>query len=236
MKQRRSAYELSAAGLSSHQVAADPGLSDLLAYGFELCADGMRTGGKRRFDILMSLLLLLLTGPVLLTAMLAIWLGSLGRAPVIYRQTRVGLNGRPITILKLRTMTVDAERDGPRMATRNDPRITRLGGFLRKSRIDELPQLINVLRGEMSLIGPRPERPEFTELYTREIEGYAWRYLVKPGITGLAQVQAGYTECLQGAAVKFYYDIEYIRNGSLRTDLVILLKTVLVVITGRGAR
>lgn len=231
-----SGSETSGTDLSLPRCAADRNLSDMLACGFELCAETMRSGGKRRFDILMSLVLLLLTAPILLGAMLAIWLSSLGSEPVIYRQTRIGLNGRLITILKLRTMCSDAERNGPRLALRNDPRVTRLGCFLRKSRIDELPQLINVLRGDMSLIGPRPERPEFADLYKREIEGYAWRYRVKPGITGLAQVQAGYAESLQEAAVKFYYDIDYIRNGSLRTDLAILLKTVLVVFTGRGAR
>jgi lipopolysaccharide/colanic/teichoic acid biosynthesis glycosyltransferase len=228
--------ELSGTDPSSPQLAANAGISDLLAHGFELCAETVRSSGKRRFDIIVSLILLLLTAPVLLSAMLVIWLSTLGSEPVLYRQTRVGLNGRLITILKLRTMSADAERDGPRMALRKDPRITHLGCFLRQSRIDELPQLINVLRGEMSLIGPRPERPEFAAEYEREIEGYAWRYRVKPGITGLAQVQMGYAESLQDAAIKFYYDIEYIRNGSLRSDLVILLKTLFVVLTGQGAR
>jgi lipopolysaccharide/colanic/teichoic acid biosynthesis glycosyltransferase len=192
--------------------------------------------GKRRFDIAVSLMLLLLAGPLLLLAMLAIWLGGLGREPVLYRQTRVGLDGSHFPLLKLRTMRVDAEREGPRMATRNDARITRIGRLLRLSRIDELPQLINVLRGEMSLIGPRPERPEFVVEYARQIEGYALRHSIKPGITGLAQVRQGYAENLQGAVVKLYHDLDYIRRCSLRTDLAILLRTLPVVLTGWGAR
>ncbi|MGD9163423.1 MAG: sugar transferase [Chromatiales bacterium] len=199
-------------------------------------AEMVQGGGKRFFDLFVSLLLLCLTGPVLACAMLAVWLESLGRNPVIYRQTRVGLHGRFITVFKLRTMHVDAERNGPRMAARNDPRITRLGGILRLSRIDELPQLINVLRGEMSLIGPRPERPEFVAQYERQIEGYALRHWVKPGITGLAQVRYRYAETPEDAAVKLYFDLDYIRNCSLCMDIAILLQTLPVVFTGWGAR
>jgi lipopolysaccharide/colanic/teichoic acid biosynthesis glycosyltransferase len=122
------------------------------------------------------------------------------------------------------------------MATRNDPRVTCLGRILRRSRIDELPQLINILRGDMSLIGPRPERPEFVAEYARQIEGYSLRHLVKPGITGLAQVRFGYAESLEETVVKFYYDIDYMRNRSIWTDLKILLQTLPVVFTGWGAR
>jgi exopolysaccharide biosynthesis polyprenyl glycosylphosphotransferase len=196
----------------------------------------LRADGKRRFDILMSLMLLLLTGPLMLTVMLAIWMSSLGREPVFYRQTRVGLNGERIDMLKFRSMRVDAERDGIRMAAENDPRVTRIGRWIRKTRIDELPQLINVLRGEMSLVGPRPERPEYVAQYAREIEGYALRHLVKPGITGLAQVRFRYGESLEDAAIKLYYDIDYIRYGSLLRDVIILLQTVPVILMGDGAR
>jgi len=196
----------------------------------------LRAGGKRSFDIIVSLLLLLLTGPVVLMAMLAIWFAGLGREPVIYRQVRVGLRGECITLLKLRTMCIDSERMGPSMTSRGDPRITPIGRFLRRTRIDELPQLINVLRGDMSLVGPRPERPEFVAQYERQIEGYSLRHLVKPGITGLAQVSAGYAASLKDATVKLYYDLDYVRSGSLRMDLAILLRTVPVVLTGRGAR
>lgn len=191
---------------------------------------------KRLFDLLFSLILLLLTGPILLTAMLALWLSSLGRGPVIYRQTRVGLNGKHFTLLKLRTMRVDAECHGALMASINDSRITRLGRILRRSRIDELPQLLNVLRGEMSLIGPRPERPEFVRQYEHQIEGYSLRNRVKPGITGLAQVSYGYAESLDEAAIKLFYDLSYIRSRSLRTDLHVLKQTLPVMLTGWGAR
>jgi lipopolysaccharide/colanic/teichoic acid biosynthesis glycosyltransferase len=193
-------------------------------------------GGKRLFDLLLALLLLVATGPLLLTAMLMLWASSLGREPVIYRQTRVGLDGRLFSLLKLRTMSVDAESQGIAMTLRNDPRVTRLGRLLRLSRIDELPQLVNVLRGEMSLIGPRPERPEFVGLFYTEIEGYELRHRVKPGITGLAQVSYGYGDGLDGAAVKLYYDLSYIKGVSLARDLAILMRTLPVVLTGKGAR
>jgi lipopolysaccharide/colanic/teichoic acid biosynthesis glycosyltransferase len=191
---------------------------------------------RRSFDLLFSLLLLLITWPILFIAMSLLWLSSLGIKPVIYRQKRIGLNGESFTLLKLRTMKVDSECNGPCMTLRNDPRITRLGWLLRRSRIDELPQLINVLRGEMSLIGPRPEQPELASRFEREIEGYAWRHRVKPGITGLAQVRMGYAENLPEVAHKFYYDVRYIRNRRLLTDFGILLQTLFVVVTGKGAR
>ena len=193
-------------------------------------------GGKRLFDLLLSLVLLIVTAPLLFVAMLALWVSSLGREPVLYRQTRVGLNGRNFTLLKLRTMVTDAESDGIAMTLHHDPRVTRLGRLLRLSRIDELPQLINVLRGEMSLIGPRPERPEFVGYFNREIEGYGLRHRVKPGLTGLAQVSFGYGEGLEGAVVKLYYDLSYIKGVSLVGDLAILMRTFPVVISARGAR
>lgn len=228
--------EASGVRADPYRPMADGTLSDTLAQGLDFCAGTLLVDGKRHFDIVVSLLLLLLSGPLLLLAMLAIWLGSLGREPVLYRQIRVGFNGSRFSLLKLRTMRTDAEREGPRMAARNDARITRIGKLLRRSRIDELPQLINVLRGEMSLVGPRPERPEFVSRYEREIEGYAWRNCVKPGITGLAQVRMGYAENLRETAFKFYYDIDYIRSSSLRKDMGILLQTAFVVFTGQGAR
>jgi lipopolysaccharide/colanic/teichoic acid biosynthesis glycosyltransferase len=214
----------------------ETGWADGLESGFSLLDRAEPIGGKRAFDLVFGLLLLVLCGPLLLVAMLALWLSSLGRDPILYRQIRVGLGGRQFTLLKLRTMRVDAERQGPRMTSINDPRITRLGRILRRSRIDELPQLINVLCGEMSLIGPRPERPEFALRYEQVIDGYTCRYRVKPGITGLAQVRMGYAEGLQEAALKCYYDFDYIRNSGPLRDLAILLQTLYVVITGRGAR
>ncbi len=196
----------------------------------------LNSGGKRTFDLLLALLLLIASAPLLLCAMLALWASSLGRKPVIYRQTRIGLNGSSFSLLKLRTMDTDAESRGIAMTLSDDPRVTRLGRLLRLSRIDELPQLVNVLRGDMSLIGPRPERPEYVGHFDREIEGYGLRHRVKPGITGLAQVSYGYGEGLDGAAVKLYYDLRYIRGVSLAQDLAILLKTLPVVLTGKGAR
>ncbi|MCU7810879.1 MAG: sugar transferase [Candidatus Thiodiazotropha sp. (ex Notomyrtea botanica)] len=196
----------------------------------------LRVGAKRHFDIVMSLLILLLSLPVMLLVMLAIWLSTFGREPVFFHQQRIGLNGVSIDIIKFRSMRVDAEAQGVRTAARCDSRVTYIGRFIRKSRIDELPQLLNVLWGEMSLVGPRPERPEFVSQYDRQIEGYALRHSVKPGITGWAQVSYGYGETLEDAAVKLFYDLSYIRKGCLRLDLAILLWTIPVVLTGRGAR
>ncbi|MCU7845427.1 MAG: exopolysaccharide biosynthesis polyprenyl glycosylphosphotransferase [Candidatus Thiodiazotropha sp. (ex Monitilora ramsayi)] len=196
----------------------------------------LRGGAKRRFDIIMSLLILLPALPVMLLVMMAIWLSTFGREPVFYRQQRVGLNGASIDMIKFRSMRVDAEAGGVRTAALHDRRVTRIGRFIRKSRIDELPQLFNVLRGEMSLVGPRPERPEFVMRYDRQIEGYTLRHSVKPGITGWAQVSCGYGETLEDAVIKLFYDLNYIRKGCLRLDLAILLQTIPVVLTGRGAR
>ncbi|MCU7796052.1 MAG: sugar transferase [Candidatus Thiodiazotropha sp. (ex Myrtea spinifera)] len=196
----------------------------------------LRCGAKRRFDIVMSLLILLPALPVMLLVMSAIWLSTFGREPVFYHQQRIGLNGASIEMIKFRSMRIDAESDGVMTAAVHDRRITRIGRFIRKSRIDELPQLFNVLRGEMSLVGPRPERPEFVSQYDRQIEGYALRHSVKPGITGWAQVSYRYGETLEDAAVKLFYDLNYIRKGCLRLDLEILLWTIPVVLTGRGAR
>ncbi len=219
--------------VADSSVCLSGSLSDLCDGRFAGFLEG---GGKRYFDLVVGALLLCLVAPLLLVAMLAVWLEGRGGAPVIYRQQRVGLNGRWITLLKLRTMRVDAEQSGPRMTLPCDPRVTPLGKLLRHSRIDELPQLINVLRGEMSLVGPRPERPEFVGQYEQRIKGYSLRHSVKPGLTGLAQISQGYTDDIEGALVKLYYDLSYIRHGSLWQDLSILLRTLPVAFTGRGAR
>ncbi|MCU7907213.1 MAG: exopolysaccharide biosynthesis polyprenyl glycosylphosphotransferase [Candidatus Thiodiazotropha sp. (ex Epidulcina cf. delphinae)] len=192
--------------------------------------------GKRRLDILMSLLILIAVSPVMLGVMLLIWLSSLGRDPVFYRQVRVGLKGKYFSVLKFRSMRMDAEKSGARMAARNDVRVTRIGRFIRNTRIDELPQLFNVLKGEMSLVGPRPERPEFVSEFERRIKGYSLRHQVKPGITGWAQVRYPYGETAEDAANKLYYDLNYIRSNSLLLDIVILFQTIPVVLTGHGAR
>ena len=193
-------------------------------------------GGKRQFDILMSLLILVLASPIMLATMLLIWLSSYGKDPVFYRQVRVGLNGRPFSVMKFRSMRTDAEKAGAQMAARNDSRVTRIGRFIRKTRIDELPQLFNVLKGEMSLVGPRPERPEFVSEFEQSINGYSLRHQVKPGITGWAQVRYPYGETVEDAANKLLYDLSYIRRNSLLLDITILFQTIPVVLTGHGAR
>jgi exopolysaccharide biosynthesis polyprenyl glycosylphosphotransferase len=181
-----------------------------------------------------SLLLLAHTLPLLLLVACLIKLDS--RGPVLYRQDRVGLHGRVFTLLKFRTMRIDAEADGPRWATERDPRVTRFGAFLRASRIDELPQLINVLRGEMSLVGPRPERPYFVRQLVRIIPQYHERTLVLPGLTGWAQVNHRYGASVEDAQAKLAYDLCYLRNQSLLLDLHILAATVRVVLFRIGAR
>ncbi|SEM78889.1 sugar transferase [Lihuaxuella thermophila] len=186
---------------------------------------------KRVFEVVFSIALLLFTLPVLVLTAIAIKLESPG--PVFYKQERVGLNGRTFNIIKLRSMRTDAEKNGPQWAAKNDPRVTQVGKFIRKTRIDEIPQLINVLRGDMSLIGPRPERPMFTEQFDKEIPGFKKRLAVKPGLTGWAQVNGGYEAT---PAEKLQMDLYYIRNQSFRLDMQILLRTVWVVISGSGAR
>lgn len=186
---------------------------------------------KRVLEIVFSIALLIFTLPVMLLAAIAIKLESPG--PVFYKQVRVGHRGRNFEVIKLRSMRNDAEKNGPQWATKNDPRVTHVGQFIRKTRIDELPQLINILRGDMSLIGPRPERPVFTEQFDKEIPGFKKRLAVKPGLTGWAQVNGGYEAT---PAEKLKYDLYYIEKQSLKLDLKILWKTVKVVFTGDGAR
>ncbi len=181
----------------------------------------LQPGLKRGLDILISLLLLFLTLPLLPLIALLIRLDSGG--PVLYRQVRVGRGGKPFRLLKLRTMAQDAETDGPIWSRRGDPRVTRVGGWLRRTGLDELPQLYNVLMGDMSLVGPRPERPEFVAQFEQEIPGYAGRHRMRPGITGWAQVHG-----LRGdtsVAERTRYDLEYIRRWSLYLDLKVLLWT-----------
>jgi exopolysaccharide biosynthesis polyprenyl glycosylphosphotransferase len=192
--------------------------------------------GKRQFDIIMSLLILIITSPLMLVTMVLIWLSTAGRDPVFYRQLRVGYKGREFYVLKFRSMRTDAERSGPQMASVNDSRVTRIGRFIRSTRIDELPQLLNVLRGDMSLVGPRPERPEFVSGFQRQISGYSLRHQVKPGITGWAQIRYPYGESVEDAENKLYFDLSYIRRQSLWMDLVILFQTIPVVLSGHGAR
>ncbi|MDH5179795.1 MAG: TIGR03013 family PEP-CTERM/XrtA system glycosyltransferase [Gammaproteobacteria bacterium] len=198
---------------------------------------GLRIYSKRIFDIIVSISLLILTLPVILLTMLAIWLESGCKGPVLYRQIRIGEDGKPFQILKLRSMQVDAEKDGlAQWAVENDTRVTRVGRFIRKSRIDELPQIINVLRGDMSFVGPRCERPHFVMKLSEDIPYYEERHRVKPGITGWAQLRYPYGSSVEDAAEKLQYDLYYVKNYSLFLDMLILVETIEVVLFGKGAR
>ena len=190
---------------------------------------------KRFFDLLFASIGLALVSPLLPVIALAIRLDSPG--PVLFRQVRVGKNERNFVLLKFRTMCTDAEKKtGAVWAVENDPRVTRVGKFLRKTRLDEIPQLINVLRGDMSFVGPRPERPEFVSTLKEKIPYYSHRHYVKPGATGWAQVKYPYGASVQDAEEKLCYDLYYIKNFSLTLDFIIILETVKVVLFGRGAR
>jgi lipopolysaccharide/colanic/teichoic acid biosynthesis glycosyltransferase len=217
---------------------------------------------KRVFDIVVASLALAILSPVIIAIALAIKLDD--RGPIFFVQERVGLNrrreerrrrpsgarlntrsgfdrrrgmnaGRPFNIYKFRSMVREAEVNGPALACENDPRVTRLGRFMRKTRIDEIPQFINVIRGDMSIIGPRPERSFFINQVRREVPEFTMRLIVKPGITGLAQVEHGYTKSIDEMKAKLFYDLKYIADLSPMLEIKILFKTVYVVITGKGA-
>jgi exopolysaccharide biosynthesis polyprenyl glycosylphosphotransferase len=194
-------------------------LSDLLS----------RTG-----DILISLAFLVLTLPIMLVVALLVRLS--GPGPVLYRQERVGLGGHSFTLLKFRSMRVDAETRGPAWATQRDPRVTGIGSFMRRTRIDELPQLLNVLQGAMSFIGPRPERPHFVEQLAQAIPHYRERARVKPGLTGWAQVNFPYGASIEDARVKLSYDLYYVKHRGVLLDLAILFATVRVILFQEGSR
>lgn len=194
-----------------------------------------RTAIKRVFDLLCGAALFVLSLPLMLLTMLAIVIDS--RGPIFYRQERVGLNGKTFEVIKFRSMRCDAEEDGsPRWAQAGDDRVTRVGRLIRRVRIDELPQLYNVLKGEMSMVGPRPERPFFVESLTKDIPYYAIRNSVKPGVTGWAQVRYEYGSTVEDAKQKLQYDLYYVKNHTLFLDLLIMFETVSVVLTGKGAR
>jgi sugar transferase (PEP-CTERM system associated) len=191
----------------------------------------------RLFDVTASFLILAVTWPLMLLAAIAIKLEDGWRAPVLYRQLRVGKDGRMFTTLKLRSMKLDAEADGvARWASKDDDRVTTVGSWLRPSRIDELPQLWNVLRGEMRFVGPRPERPEFVTTFDDRLPYYRERHSVPPGLTGWAQLRYAYGASEQDAIEKLKYDLYYVKNHSLVLDLVILIQTVEVIVFGKGAR
>jgi len=187
---------------------------------------------KRFIDIATALSLIILMLPILLFSTLLIKLVSSG--PVLFPQTRVGLNGRTFVLYKLRTMKTDAEPDGPQWAEDKDIRIIPFGKFLRSTHIDELPQCWNILKGEMSMVGPRPERPEFTTKLAKVIPNYELRHAVKPGLTGWAQVNYPYGASIAESITKQQYDLYYIKNYSLLLDLNILLRTILVTVGRKG--
>jgi sugar transferase (PEP-CTERM system associated) len=213
---------------------------DLLRESWFIFGDGFRQSRwrmmvKRTFDILASGALILLSMPVMVLAAIAIKLESAG--PIIYRQQRVGLGGKPFDVLKFRSMCVNAEVDGkPQWAKPGDSRVTRVGRFMRLTRIDELPQLFTVLKGEMSLVGPRPERPFFVEQITKQVPFYAARHSVKPGVTGWAQVRHHYGASVDDAADKLEYDLFYVKNHTLFFDILVLFYSVKVVLTAQGSR
>jgi sugar transferase (PEP-CTERM system associated) len=190
---------------------------------------------KRAFDISAALVLLLLAWPVMLVVALCVWAES--GSPILYRQTRVGEAGRTFNLVKFRSMRTDAEKDGvARWASSNDDRTTGVGRFIRMTRLDELPQLFNVLAGDMSFVGPRPERPQFVDQLTGEIRYYNVRHSVKPGLTGWAQLRYPYGASVNDAREKLKFDLFYVKNHGLIFDFMILLQTVEVVLFRRGAR
>jgi len=213
---------------------------DALRPSWFLYSEGFRSGRlhrvlKRSFDIAVSLALLVFTLPILVATAIAIKLES--RGPVFYRQERVGLGGRTFVLLKFRSMAADAEKDGqPQWAVARDPRVTWVGAFIRKTRIDEIPQAINVLLGDMSFVGPRPERPHFVRMLARDIPYYEERHTVKPGITGWAQLNYPYGASLEDARQKLQYDLFYIKYFSVLFDLAIVMQTIRVVLWSEGAR
>jgi lipopolysaccharide/colanic/teichoic acid biosynthesis glycosyltransferase len=209
-----------------------------LAEGWEISAPLLEVApwlpGKRIFDVGVSILL----APVWLTLGLFVWvfvkLSSPG--PAIFKQRRIGQGGQPFTMFKFRTMDLDAEDGGPRFAEENDERFIRGGGFLRKSRLDEIPQLVNVLKGNMSLVGPRAEQIPFVRAFRRQIPFYEHRHLVRPGVTGWAQVNYGYADDHAETMEKLTYDLYYVKHMSPVFDLRVLARSLLIVLTGRGAR
>jgi exopolysaccharide biosynthesis polyprenyl glycosylphosphotransferase len=216
-------------------VSIDSLKASWLVYGCGFAQGGLRTAIKREFDSLVSLLLLIIALPIMVLAAIAIKLDS--RGPILYFQERVGFRGRTFMCPKFRSMSVDAEKDGvARWATSNDSRVTRVGAILRACRIDELPQLVSVLRGEMSLVGPRPERPAFVRQLQAEIPFYDIRHSVKPGVTGWAQVRYRYGASVEDARKKHQFDLYYVKNHSLFLDLLVLVQTVSVVLFREGSR
>jgi len=206
-----------------------------LVFGNGFNQGALRTLIKRIFDIIASLILLIVTLPIMLLAALLIVIED--GTPVFYQQERVGLAGKFYKVIKFRSMFNDAEKGGkPQWAVTDDPRVTRVGKIIRKLRIDELPQIFNVLKGEMSFVGPRPERPHFVDILTAQVPYYNLRHSIKPGITGWAQVRYPYGASIEDAIEKLQYDLYYVKNHSLFLDFIILINTVGVVLLSKGSR
>ena len=189
---------------------------------------------KRFFDLFITFLALPFILPIGIITAILIKLDS--RGPVFFIQERVGRHGEPFNMFKFRSMTIDAEKNGNKFAQRNDQRVTAIGKFIRKFRIDEIPNFWNVLKGEMSVIGPRPEQVSFVKFFDEEIERYHFRHSVKPGITGLAQVNQGYAACTRSTQMKLNYDLFYIKHYSFGMEVNIVLKTMVTILTGFGSR
>ena len=215
---------------------------DLLYPSWMLYADGYRQRAlnrtiKKTFDMTVGIIIFLFAAPLMVLVTIASLIESGGRDPILYSQVRVGKNGKLFKVYKFRSMRTDAEADGvARWATKNDSRITKLGGFLRKTRLDELPQIYNILNGDMSLVGPRPERPEFVMQLSNDIPYYPQRHWVKPGLTGWAQMLYPYGASEEDAKRKLEYDLYYVKNASTMLDFIILLQTIEVVLLGKGAQ
>ncbi len=215
---------------------------DRLNPSWMIFCDGCNQGGinkfaYRAFDLLLSSIILLFMMPFLLLTALLIFIENGFKGPIFYKQKRVGLNDEPFDLLKFRSMVVDAEADGKaKWADKNDARITKVGKFIRKVRIDELPQILNIFKGDMSLVGPRPERPEFVDELEQKIPFYKVRHRVKPGLAGWAQLKYPYGASEKDTYNKLQYDLYYVKNHSFLMDVLVLLQTVEVIILGKGAR
>ena len=219
----------------ARQIRVDSLYPSWLIYGDGFNQSTFRTVVKRTFDLAVSLLIFTVSLPVMLLTSFCIWFED--RGPIIYRQERVGKDGKSFFVLKFRSMRSDAEKGGkPQWAQANDDRTTRVGRIIRKLRIDELPQIINVLRGEMSFVGPRPERPYFVQQLNAQIPYYNVRHTIKPGITGFAQVRYQYGSSVEDAVQKLQYDLYYVKNHGLFLDLLILVETLQVVLFAKGSR
>lgn len=217
------------------QIRVDSLFPSWLVFGDGFEQGLLRTVVKRVFDLAASMILLVATFPLMLVTALCILVED--GAPILFRQERVGKGGKTFMVLKFRSMRNDAEQEGkPQWAAANDPRTTRVGRIIRKFRIDELPQIFNVLKGEMSFVGPRPERPYFVDQLSTEIPYYNARHSIKPGITGWAQVRYQYGASVGDAIEKLQYDLYYVKNNSLFLDVIILIDTVQVILLGKGGR